>query len=133
MKIKSKVCSEFATARITRWCGFLATTRGRGLFLLVLALVSLATVTTNIGAFRSYGAYVEYMNIGAAAFLLLVGLFNLAVGTVAEYQLGRVRSRWASEAAVRDVFRGPYDRRPTTTVTCVRCAPHGDFSLCGLV
>ena len=53
LEVKSKICSELVTARIKRWGGFLTTTRGRGLFLLLLALVSLATVRSSVAVQRT--------------------------------------------------------------------------------
>jgi len=94
---KSHLCTDFAAVALHKWCGFLTRTGGRGWFLLLLAVLSLATVSGADPAMES-------LNIGAAGVALALGLFHVAVGLLVEQRLSELHGRFPCEAELRRVF-----------------------------
>ena len=96
VEVKSALCQSYAVPALRRYVGFLTAARGRGVFMLLLALVSLATVSDD--------AAVEALNLYATVVLCVLGSFNIAVGAFAERRLAGARARLRSRDEVRAAF-----------------------------
>ena len=116
VEVKSALCQSYAVPALRRYVGFLTAARGRGVFMLLLALVSLATVSDD--------AAVEALNLYATVVLCVLGSFNIAVGAFAERRLAGARARCAR--ATRCARRS----RPPTATALARSTPTSSRTCC---